>query len=156
MFLLNDIEKIINEHGSSSILKERLGLIQDKAAEFERKFKLLEAESFILRKDLAEQKVDNARLVAENLDLKVRLDNYEQATHDDPTEEQMEILKLLINSTLRVEQITVQINRVVAAIRLDLEELTDAGLIEIEPALGFEFVSLTRNGRKYLKGLGII
>jgi len=156
MFLLNDIEKLINEHGSSSILRDRLCLIQDKAAEFERKFKLLEAEAIILRKELTEQKADKARLEAESLDLKERLNVYEQPKHSNPTDEQMDILKLLINSTLRVEQITVQINRVVAAIRLDLEDLTDAGLIEIEHSLGFEFVSLTRKGRIYLKGLGII
>ena len=50
------LEKLINEHGSSAILKERLGLVQAEYAALERKCANLEAENEALRTQLGEMK----------------------------------------------------------------------------------------------------
>lgn len=42
------------------------------------------------------------------------------------------------------------------AVRFDLEELKEAGLIEIQLACGFTFCNLTQDGRRYLKKLGFL
>ena len=56
MELLNSIEKLINEHGSAAILRERLDLLRDQIEMLEKKAGQLEAE--------------NAALKNENLNLK--------------------------------------------------------------------------------------
>lgn len=50
------LEKLINEHGSSAILKERLGLVQAEYAALERKCANLESENEALRAQLGEMK----------------------------------------------------------------------------------------------------
>lgn len=55
--MLNLIEKLINEHGSSAILKERLGLIQAQYTALEGKCRDLEAENQALRSEIAEHEV---------------------------------------------------------------------------------------------------
>jgi hypothetical protein len=51
MIILDDIEKLIDEDGSTPILKERLGLNQDKAAKLEQKLKLLGEKSLAIQKE---------------------------------------------------------------------------------------------------------
>lgn len=51
MIILDDIEKLIDEDGSTPILKEHLGLDQDKAAELEQKLKLLGEKSLVIQKE---------------------------------------------------------------------------------------------------------
>ena len=48
------LEKAINEHGSSAILKERLELVRDQLAKVEREKQVLEAELAVARAALAE------------------------------------------------------------------------------------------------------
>lgn len=50
--MLSIIEKLINEHGSSSILKERLELVNDKYEALETKLANSEKENEILRKEI--------------------------------------------------------------------------------------------------------
>jgi len=49
MGLLDGIERLINEHGSSVILKERIALANDKYPRLNRSFQHLISESTILR-----------------------------------------------------------------------------------------------------------
>jgi len=66
MGLLDGLEKLITEHGSAAILKERIALANDKYAALERKASELEGV--------------NIRLTRENDDLKEKLRNYEGQT----------------------------------------------------------------------------
>ncbi|MCW8879403.1 MAG: hypothetical protein OQJ89_06770 [Kangiellaceae bacterium] len=50
--MLSIIEKLINEHGSSAILKERLELVDDKYRALEAKLANTEKENELLRKEL--------------------------------------------------------------------------------------------------------
>lgn len=76
--MLDLISKLYTEHESAPILKERLGLIQDKASELERQLNLLTTEVLVLRKENAEQKAENVKLVTENTAFKERIRILEQ------------------------------------------------------------------------------
>ena len=54
MGLLEHFEKLINEHGSATILREHLALVKAEQAALERKCKELETENGQLRSRLAE------------------------------------------------------------------------------------------------------
>jgi hypothetical protein len=56
MGLFDNIEKLINEHGSAVILKERLLLAEDKYSALERKASALETENAKLRGELQQTK----------------------------------------------------------------------------------------------------
>jgi hypothetical protein len=58
MGFLDELEKLINEHGSAAILKERIALANDKYAALEEKIGALRAENDILRSE-------NGKLVAQ-------------------------------------------------------------------------------------------
>lgn len=62
MSLFDNVEKLINEHGSASILRERLLLAEDKYLMLERKISDLQSESTLLRVQLEESLKENADL----------------------------------------------------------------------------------------------
>ena len=71
MGLLDGIEKLINEHGSATILKERISLVNDKYSFLEKKNVALCQENETLKKE-------NEILTAENQTLKLNLQQAEQ------------------------------------------------------------------------------
>ena len=71
MGLLDGIEKLINEHGSAAILKERIALANDKYAALERK--LLDAESKIKQLESEKQGIEAA-----NIRLQEKIQSLEQ------------------------------------------------------------------------------
>ena len=82
-----------------------------------------------------------------------------EKSHDNLPDEQMEVLTLLAKSGLTEEKIIDAINRNPESIRFDLEELKRAGIIEndkVASMAGITLYSLTHDGRRYLKKLGII
>lgn len=156
MYLLDDVEKIIDEHGSAPILKERLSLIQEKAAEFERKFKLLEAEIVVLRQESAEQKADNERLAAEHAALRECLKALKQSFHNAPFSEQIQILTLLSKSPMDIDELISFTDRDTGSIRDDLKYLKKANFVKLSPTRIGYFFELTPEGRKSLKNLGLL
>lgn len=64
MRLLDGLEKVINEHGSAMILKERIALANDKYAALEAKNEALQSENDTLRND--------------NITLKAKVQNLEE------------------------------------------------------------------------------
>ena len=63
MSLFDDFEKLINEHGSANIFRERLLLAEDKYSALEKKAGELKTENKILQKQLEEsrQEIENLR-----------------------------------------------------------------------------------------------
>lgn len=63
MGLLDSIEKLITEHGSAAILRERIALANDKHAALEKKAASLEAENAALKAQLqtAKSEIENLR-----------------------------------------------------------------------------------------------
>lgn len=66
MRFLDSIERLINEHGSATILRERIALANDQYAHLEKKLTDLQAE--------------NDRLRAENASLKQKVSSFESKT----------------------------------------------------------------------------
>ena len=59
MGLLDDLEKLINEHGSTAILKERIALANDKYSLLENKNQLLEENNSILEEKIKSLEMEN-------------------------------------------------------------------------------------------------
>jgi|GEM_PF-955384 len=66
MGLLDGFERLINEHGSSTILRERIALAEDKYALLEKQVSILQAENVSLRQE-------NTALRQENNDLRAQV-----------------------------------------------------------------------------------
>lgn len=62
MGLLDGIEKIINEHGSATILRERISLAEDKYSALERKAAELEKENKTLKSEVEKSSKEIKRL----------------------------------------------------------------------------------------------
>ncbi len=59
MGLLDGLEKLINEHGSAAILKERIALANDKYSLLENKNEILEEKNSILEKKIKSLEMEN-------------------------------------------------------------------------------------------------
>ncbi len=89
--MLDMIEKLINEHGSSTILKERLELFNDKYEALESKLKNAEKENQLLLKE-------NEQLKSEVASLKEEIGESNAKSSQLP-DIQINILKLLFNES---------------------------------------------------------
>jgi hypothetical protein len=83
------LQKLITEHGSATILRDHLALFKDQVALLEKKEASLESENAILR--------------AENDELKKKIQKYEKHTHDNLLDEnKIKILTFLSNQQDRL------------------------------------------------------
>ncbi|OGW25492.1 MAG: hypothetical protein A2X55_03270 [Nitrospirae bacterium GWB2_47_37] len=82
MGLLDKFEKLINEHGSASILKEHLSLMKSQQAILERENEDLKKESASLKSkiDVLEKEIQNLKI--DNGDLKKKITDLENS--DEP------------------------------------------------------------------------
>ena len=145
MGLLDGLEKLINEHGSAAILKERIELANDKYAALERK--------------AAELSAENDRLRAENAELRAKLPAPKAAAAAGQVDDVAQQILVLLSKSPRIqlEHIagTLGIDRELAAFHI--EELEGAGLVYgsysmIAPAN----YSLDQEGRRYLIKNGLL
>lgn len=99
MGFLDSIEKLINEHGSATILKERIQLANDKYSALEDKVSILQQENGILKEqntnlksqlDEAKKKIDSLNQTIEQLNKNNKRDNLDDVTVD--------ILKMFFNA----------------------------------------------------------
>lgn len=74
--ILGEIEKLITEHGSATILKERIGLAKDQ-------YSALEKELSASKTRESELQADNQRLKLDNEQLKVQMRDLEDRIHSD-------------------------------------------------------------------------
>jgi len=155
MGLLDGIEKLINEHGSATILKERIALANDQYAILEKKFEAsalrvteLESENKALRHSLekANVEIENFRKATEKA-RGARLDEVKE-----------KILVLLAGREAYEQNIARELgvgNQVAA---FHLEELENSGFIGRSLSMtGEEFPwYLLQEGRRYLVTHGLI
>ena len=163
--MLKMFQDLINEHGSSSILRERISLISDKYSILEekletseRKVSALEAENTSLKTQLAEkeEKISNLQRMIEESEG----DDREQQLD----EIQDKILKLIFdtNQPLSKEQISGHLSVEVGLVEYHIDILKEKGLID-PPTLrmgatwgrrggggGGAFYPLSQEGRKYV------
>lgn len=151
--MLDMFEKLINEHGSAVILKERIELINDKYEALQSKLENSLKENELLKK--------------ENRLLTSKLKEYEQnseAQKEKPlslSDEQKRILKVLFSSNDGVDERSLAQNLSIdmGALNYHTDELLEKGLIE-EPGMtmgnsftgepGYFTHYISKNGRKYV------
>jgi len=169
MIILDDIEKLINEHGSASITRDNLAFLRDQTAALQRENATLKIENTSLKGELeaCTSEKESLKVKLQELEAVIRKYDYDRAKvceqskkqplHDDLPEEQMEILELLaVSSSMSDEEIIAAIDRKAESIYFDLGELKSIWLIESASMCGITVFNLTQEGRRYLKKLGYI
>jgi len=158
MGFLDGIERLINEHGSSAILRERIALANDKYAALEAKAKKLESEKADLGKEKERLRLDLQKAQEQVRNLEIQLNASIQAGRGKVlSKEQQEILLLLMKAAADESEVIKALGRGAEAVRFDLIELAEAGLIEHKNLFGMgTYCSLTQDGRRYLKTNGFL
>lgn len=155
MGLLDGLEKLINEHGSAAILKERIALANDQYAALEKKFQAstlrvseLESENRTLRHNL-----EKANAEIENL--KRATENGRGAPLDEIKEK---ILVLIASRDMYTRNISQELGVGEQVAVFHLEELEEAGFIGRSLSMmGEEFPwYLQQEARRYLVARGLI
>ena len=148
--MLKLIEKLINEHGSSSILKERLGLVRDQYDALERK--LVDMEQ---RAVTAEAELTQAQRTIRNMAGKIQT----QQSNDDIPEDAQRVLKLLFRSDGSTDAIGRELNLDVGVVQYHVDELTKRGFVSMgsitmgNPLTGQDGcieLAITAEGRKFV------
>lgn len=155
MGLLDGIEKLINEHGSAAILKERIALANDQYAVLEKKFQAsmvrvneLESENRALRHNLekANAEIENLKRATEN-GRGSRLDKIKE-----------KILVLIAGREMYTRNIAQELGVGEQVAVFHLEELENDGFIGRSLSMvGEEFPwYLQQEARRYLVTRGLI
>ncbi len=151
--MLEMFEKLINEHGSSVILKERLGLINDKYEALGEKLEISNNKNTLLQQENEQLKQQVAEIQSQ-LSASLPID-------EDLPQEQKNILKLLFNTdnSVREEVISHQAKLEIGVLKYHLDELLEKELlnhpshIRANPRTktkGYRQHSISKNGRKYV------
>lgn len=150
--MLNMFEKLINEHGSSAILKERIELINDKYEAMQGKFDNSEKENELLRKEVGVLKQQISTLQSQVASA--------QPQSNELPKEQQDILKLLFiaNDYVRDELIARELNLEMGMLTYHLDELLEKKLLdmpsyisgsEFTGSTGYSEQGISTKGRKY-------
>jgi len=159
MGLLDGFEKLINEHGSAVILKERIALANDKYTALEARVAGLEAEIVDLKAEKTALQAENERLKLDNEQLMIKVQNLEKISscHTNLLHEvKTDILKLLFKQDkLLVDQIEQALGSESQTIQFHLEELKSNMMIKDGFTHGkynqvFMNHSIGQEGRRYL------
>ena len=147
--ILSEIERLINEHGSASILKERLALASDQYGALEKK--------------LSETNLRNEQLQSENASLRLDLEKAQEKIrnleeklverHGQRLEEiREEFLQLLVtHSDITSQQIASAIGKSAELATFHLTEMENAQLVHGSYYAGGETEwSIAHGGRAYL------
>ena len=162
MGLLDGIEKLITEHGSAAILKERIALANDKYSAIEQKLadselraKQLESDNQALRGDLQEAKVEIQNLK-----------KLSEKAHSNRLEEIREKILLLVanNDDITDQQLARSVGVGETVVTFHLEELKKSKMVSVSYTAGSDWTgqsghanwSVVQAGRAYLINHGLI
>ncbi len=162
MSLFDYIEKLITEHGSSAILKERLELLRDQTSALEKENDALKSENAILngKGNVIESQLDKAMKEIERLNQIIEgLKKDDTKTHLDAVTEK--ILKLLFDTAqeMSIDYIASFLSMDISTAQYHFDLLSEAKLIiqttlaEKSPWTGQNIPAryeLTSSGRKYV------
>lgn len=79
--LSEQLQKLINEHGSASILRDHLAMIKDQVVILEKKAALLESENTILKTENVELKTKVNQLTKDNEELRHKIQIHDQTAN---------------------------------------------------------------------------
>jgi regulator of replication initiation timing len=160
MIILDDIEKYIRDH--FALLREQVTVIERENATLLQNLARYASEKEALKAENEKLKSDIQKLTAiirkQSKDLeKIDKVTKKQPLHDNIAKTQIDILKLIASAVTHEENIADAVKRHRELVRLDVEELAKAGLIEIQiTGSGFAFCKLMPEGRTYLKSIGYL
>jgi len=155
MGLLDGFEKLINEHGSATILKERIALANDKYAVLEAKLAIFEKENIALKDEITKLQDENKRLKVDNEQLIIKIQNLEKtaSSHDKLLDqEKVKILTALTKQEwCYAEQISRLLGIGIQVIQFHLDELQDKRMVAASYSMGEDTEwTLDHEGRRYL------
>lgn len=155
MGLLDGIEKLINEHGSAVILKERISLANDKYAALEQKMSASELKAKELESENQGLRLDLKKVNVEVQNLKMLTEK----SHSDRLEEVKEKILVVLtqHEELEAGQISSLLNIGSQLATFHLEELKTSNMVNDYYAMGSPvFWGLIQGGRAYLVRHGLL
>ena len=155
MGLLDGFEKLINEHGSAVILKERISLAEDKYAALEKKLSECEAAKIKLN---AENEALRLNLEKASVEIQ-NLKKLNEKVHGSRLEEVREKILVLLSQheELEPEEISSHLNIGVQLAKFHLEELLKSNMVKDYWAIDSPvYYGLVQNGRAYLVSHGLL
>jgi len=162
MSLIALIEKLITEHGSSAILKERLGFLRDQISTLEKENSALKSENAIFKseKNTIQSQLNKAMKEVERLSQLIHgLKKDDTKTHLDAVTEK--VLKLFFDAgrELSINEVAAALSMNIGIAQYHFDLLLDAKLIiettgaDESPLTGKStpaLFELTPSGRKYV------
>lgn len=150
--MLDLLQKLINEHGSSSILKERLELVSDRYQMLEEKAEALAAERDRLKQENERltQQVEQCQSELEGL----HNSSAEKAADHNLEEEQIHVLRTLFedNRPIPLERLAQSTRLKENMLEYHIDVLKDKELVALGPLIINQPVTyrLSSEGRKYV------
>jgi len=150
MGLLDGFEKLINEHGSAVILKERIALANDKYSALEKELSASKARESELTAENQSLKLDNEKLKQEIQRRDDVIQN--EKSHGDLLEQQKVniLLHLSKSNETEPEQIARALNIGKQVAIFHLEELSEKNMAFVDYIMGSSYWSIDQEGRRYL------
>ena len=159
--MLNMFEKLINEHGSSTILKERLSLFSDKYSMLEEKLKISEQKSKVLEHENNNFKTQLSQATKEIEKLKEVVESSAESSKSHKLDDIKEkILQLLfqVGEEVDLVQLCTQLSLDKSTAEYHLTTLEDGNYIYtryyqgdwVSGESGFTAHEIAQNGRKYV------
>lgn len=152
--LSDQLQKLINEHGSAAILRDHLALFKDQIVILEKKAASLESENAILKAENDKFKSETQNLRIANNELATKIQTYENPIQDNLLDEpKVKILMFLSTQTNRivVDYIAPATGLSHQATLFHLEELAKRRMVsKILNMINPTTWSLAQEGRRYL------
>lgn len=160
MGLLDGLEKLINEHGSATILKERIALANDKFSALEKEFAASKQQVTDLKTRVTELETENQSFKLDNEKLRQEIqrrndesEKEKEKSHGNSLEEiKVKILIYMANyEETYVGSVASALGIGLQTAQFHMEELVDANMINMSCYFGGESTwYLAQDGRKYL------
>lgn len=151
--LSEQLQKLINEHGSAAILRDHLALFKDKVVLLEQKAASLESENVILKAKLDNSESDFNKSQKDNEELRSKIQQYEQPSHGVLLEEvKVNILLFMAkHEEVYAQHVASALKIGLQTAQFHLEELQETNLVSSSYCTDEETPwYLAQGGRKYL------
>ena len=154
--MLNMIEKLINEHGSSTILKERILLISDKYDALDEKLKISEQKAELLEREnsFLKEKVESL----EN-EINATIQNSSDAPKLDDVKNNILTMLFSASDGISKEDIANKLALEIGVVNYHFDELKDMNYLDfprlvmgsaLTGSRGGQFQKISQEGRKYV------
>jgi hypothetical protein len=153
MDIFGPLEKLINEHASASVQKERLELAKEQYEALKRKLADAEARAQTLQQDNEALRNDNARLAAENQRLNAeRAKSAAPAAPQSLGEERQKILIAVAQQEdpVRAREVASRLGLHLLVVEQALTDLARDKFVHAHVGVGWIKFSLAESGRRYL------